>query len=204
MVKTAMGVGSLGLGLLLTSPLAVAQEDSEPLPHEEVAPEEVTEVATDGARRRRATTVMGGIERVSDAFGTTLSAPMGGFDVAFGTQINDTLGVYVPFHLSFGNFQGLGTVAGIPAGLTGTLALTAVVDATFADRFSLGAGGGVGILNNPTGPCIHLRAAGYPVVNRDPTTNRRKGMVVAVDLRMIYARGFKATFPALSVGYAVF
>lgn len=148
---------------------------------------------------------MVGLERVADDFGNSLSAPMGGIDVAFGHQFSDPLGLSVPIHLSMGAFQGLGTVAGVPAGLTGTLAATVVLDATLADRFVVGGGAGVGILNNPTGPCLHLRAGGYPLMSRmDDGSGRRKGLSVTADLRMVFVEGFTATYPALTVGYASF
>lgn len=215
--------------LLLSAPL-VAFADDEPAPEvdepaaEEVAPE-ADEAATDevenhdgstdtpppaddgagGGRRRRLTAAMVGLETVADDFGNSLAAPMGGIDVAFGHQFDDTFGLSVPIHLSMGSFQGLGTVAGLPAGLTGTLAATVVFDATFIDRVFVGGGGGVGILNNPTGPCLHLRAGGYPVMGRmDDGSGRRRGLSVAADLRMVFVQGFTATYPALTVGYASF
>jgi hypothetical protein len=95
-------------------------------------------------------------------------------------------------------------VGGVPAGLTGTFAATLVVDATFADRLFARGGAGVGILNNPTGPAIHLRAGGYPVMSRPGDGARRKGLAVAGDLRLIYAKGIHATIPTLSIGYEAF
>ncbi len=185
------------LAILLWLPTtAEAQEDPEGPPADSSL--------EDGSRRRRLTAAGGGLERVSDSYGTSLTATMAGLDVHFGTQLNDTIGVYVPLHLYFGAFSGLGTVAGIPAGLTGTLAATVVIDATFVDRVFVGGGGGIGVLNRPTGPAIHLRAGGYPLVSRAKDSNRRRGLAVAVDLRLIYARGFNATYPTLSIGYASF
>jgi len=199
------------LAVLGTPAIATAQEADPPIeapPAEESVPDQASSAtgsdSSDGARRRRLTAAMGGLESVSDDYGNKLSAPMGGLDVAFGTQINDIIGIYVPLHLSFGVFQGVGTAAGLPLGATGTLAATVVVDATLIDRVFIGGGAGVGILNNPTGPCVHLRAGGYPLVSRVEGTNRRKGLAVSADLRLIYTKYYKGTFPGVSIGYASF
>lgn len=188
---------------------ATAEDESaepapEPAPADEPPATAPSTVDQNSARRRRGTALGAGVERISDAFGNSLAAPMGVLDLRFGTQINDLVAVYVPLHLSIGAFPGLGTVAGLPAGLTGTLAATVVADVTLADRFFVGGGGGIGILNNPIGPAVHLRAGGYPIANRAEDSNRRKGMVVAADLRLIYAKGITATYPTIQVGFESF
>ena len=91
--------------ILLLPAVATAQDDpAQDDPADPPVAEAVTEAtaSTDGPRRRRYTALNAGLERVSDTFGNTLSAQMGGLDVHFGTQINDTIGVYVPLHLAFG------------------------------------------------------------------------------------------------------
>lgn len=192
----------LANSLLFAAP-ALAQEPATTAPDDNT-PAASGDPSEDGPRRRRYTAALVGLETVRDAAGNSLTATMGGLDAAFGIQLNDTIGVYAPLHLAFGNFSSVGSVGGIPLGLTGTLAATVVVDATFADRFFVGGGGGLGVLNNPMGPALHLRAGGYPLMNRMADSNRRKGMAVALDLRMIYAQGLTATYPTLSVAYASF
>jgi hypothetical protein len=145
-----------------------------------------------------------GLESVSDELGDSLSAPMGGLEVAFGMQLNDTVGGYVPWHLSFVSFSGLGPAVGVPAGLPGTWAAAGVADATLADRFFVGGGGGIGALNHPTGPALQLRAGGYPLLSRKENSPRRTGLAVAMDLRLIDAAGITGTDPTRSVGYASF
>ena len=214
---TRIALGALTALLLSTSAIAASQDDGDdvdesaeeppaspaPPPASPTPPPAAAPTNDDGARRRRLIAAMVGLETVS-ASGTKLTATMGGIDAHFGTQISDTIGVYVPLHLSLGVFPSLGTVAGIPAGLTGTFAATVVVDATFADVFFVGGGAGLGILNNPIGPAVHLRTGGYPLSGRAEGTNRRKGLAIALDLRLIFAKGITGTYPALSVGYASF
>ena len=210
MTRTQLGFTAL-LATLSLAGSASAQEAEEAEEAEQTEGTEQTAESTslgttadDGPRRRRGTAASVGIQTLSDSFGNSLSAPMAGMDVSFGTQINDRFAVYVPIHLSFGAYPGLGTVAGVPAGLTGTLAATVVADVTIADRFFVGGGGGLGILNNPMGPAVHLRAGGYPLMRRMDGSNQRKGLAVALDLRMIQAKGINAMIPSITAAYASF
>ncbi|MCB9673250.1 MAG: hypothetical protein H6734_27550 [Alphaproteobacteria bacterium] len=225
--------GSLALGLSCIPSLALAEdtppaedvpapeasdeagvETDEPAPASDEAAPAAAPVANEPMvgssgggmklHRRRGIAAMVGIENVSDDFGNSLSAPMGGIDVRLGTQIGDVLGIYAPLHLAFGSFQGLGTVGGVPAGLTGTFAATVVVDATLMDRFFVGGGGGLGVLNNPMGPCFHLRFGGYPIMTRPAGKDFRRGMSVSADIRVISAQGLSATYPSLTVGWEAF
>lgn len=125
------------------------------------------------------------------------SAFMVGFDLRLGLQINDMFGVYLAPHLSFGSFGGI-------LGMTGTTALTAVADVTLRDRVSIGAGFGWGVLNNPSGPTLHIRAAAYPLVGRDPGTPRRRGLALGFDLRTVFADGVTGTLFLGTIGFERF
>ena len=174
---------------------------TEPTP----APPPEADPGSSGLRRRTGISLLVGSERVSDDFGNHLSATMYGFDTRWGVQINDHLGIYVPLHLSIGNFREIeGSVLGIPAGLTGTLAATVVADVTLMDRFFVGAGMGIGVLNNPHGPALHFRVGGYPLMGPLAGSDRRRGLSVSGDLRLIFAEGLSATIPTLSLGYDSF
>jgi hypothetical protein len=156
-------------------------------------------------RRRTGFAALVGSEVVKDDFGNRLGATMYGGEVRLGVQLDDHFGVQVPLHFSYGAFKQIdGSVLGVPAGATGTLSATVLADYTWKDRLFVGAGGGVVVLNNPTGPAIHLRAGGYPLVGRTKSGERRRGLSVAGDLRLVYGKGFSATIPSVSIGFDSF
>lgn len=128
-------------------------------------------------------------------FGGT--AIMGGVDGRMGVQINDMIGVYAQAHLSFGSFGGV-------LGLTGTFTTTAVVDFTFLDQLFVGGGAGFGVFNNPTGPVVHLRAGGYPLQGFGENGIRRKGLMLAFDMRLGFITGDTVVYPMGSIGYEAF
>lgn len=126
--------------------------------------------------------------------GTTI---MGGVDGRVGVQINHLIGVYAQPQLSFGSFGGA-------LGITGTFTTTAVVDFTFIDHLLVGAGGGFGVFNNPTGPVVHLRAGGYPLMGHGEDGIRRKGLMLAFDMRLGFITGDTVVYPMGSIGYEAF
>jgi len=185
--------------IFMLSTIASAEE-----PHPEASPG--TDPVSSGIRRRTGISLLVGSEKVSDDFGNHLSATMYGFDTRWGVQLNDHVGIYVPLHISIGHFREIeGSVLGVPAGLTGTLAATVVADYTLMDRFFVGAGAGIGILNYPHGPTLHLRVGGYPLMKPLDQTERRRGLSVSGDLRLVFVDGLNTTtIPTLSVGYDSF
>src|SRR5512134_3701356 len=113
----------------------------------------------DSMRFRRGISGGGGVET-----GSGFSFTMAGIDGRLGAQISERFGVYAAPHLSFGSGNG---------GSTGTFALTFLGDFTFIERLFVAGGGGYGVLNNPSGPVLHFRVGGYPLL--DEEDGLRKG-----------------------------
>jgi hypothetical protein len=154
----------------------------------------------DGVRFRGGISAAGGGEFVSNyAFG------MGGIEGRLGVQINHLIGVYAAPYLAFG----AGSVGSGLSAFTGTAGVSAIVDFTIADQFFVGAGGGFGVLNNPTGPAIHLRVGGYPAMGFGANGYRRRGLVVGLDARLfLLDDGLNGIVPVMQimagVGYEAF
>jgi hypothetical protein len=114
-------------------------------------------------------------------FGSGFGFGLAGLDGRLGVQINNLFGVYVQPHLSFGS----GSVNGV-SGATGTFAITGLAELTLIDRIFVGAGGGFGLANNPSGPVAHFRLGAYPLVGRSDGSIVRKGLMVGVDTRVLF------------------
>lgn len=127
------------------------------------------------------------------------TAGLGGGDGRLGVQINHYLAVYGQMHLSGGTLS-----VGRLSGGTGVFAGTGLVEATLFHRLFIAAGGGGGILNNPGGGALHFRLGGYPLMGFGEGGARRKGLMVAADLRLIFVGAFTAVMPFFSVGYEAF
>lgn len=152
----------------------------------------------DGVRFRGAIAASGGAE-----FASGFEVGMGGLEGRVGVQINNLIGVYVQPSLAFG-----GGVISNSAVVTGTAGISALIDFTIENHFFVGIGGGVGILNNPIGPEIHLRIGAYPVVVVGQDGYSRQGLVVGVDARMFFLSGAGGDLLVGqvlgSIGYEVF
>lgn len=190
-VAAPVAVGPAEVGPAEVGPAEVGPTQVRP-----VAARPVT--ASDGVRFRGAIAAAGGGEFVSDfAFG------MGGLEGRVGVQINNLIGIYVQPSLSFGT----GSYAGRTT-FTGTAVMSALIDFTIADHFFVAAGGGVGILNNPIGPEIHLRVGGYPAVAIGEDGFSRQGLMLGVDARLFILESGGQTLPVMqlmgSIGYEVF
>lgn len=140
---------------------------------------------------------------VSATAGTMLISNYSGFlagvDGRLGVQINDLIGVYAVPHLTFGPVS-----VGSASTVIGVISATTVVDATFIDQVFVGAGGGFGIVNNPSGPVLHVRAGGYPLMGYGQNGIRRKGLMVGADMRMYFLSGATVMQLMGSVGYEAF
>jgi len=148
----------------------------------------------DGARFRFGIALSGGGAFVSD-----WKLGMAGLDIRLGAQINHLFAVYAqPFFMVGG-----GERAGI-TGVTGFAGGTLVLDATFADRFFAGIGGGGVVLNNPAAGVLHIRAGVYPAMGRGPNGIRRKGLMLGVDVRPCFASGITVLSVMGSIGYEAF
>ncbi|HVY47602.1 MAG TPA: hypothetical protein VHB21_17050 [Minicystis sp.] len=136
-------------------------------------------------------------------FGDAYSGFMAGGDARLGVQINHILGLYVDPHLAFGPVSVSGGGAKLNS-LIGVFAATGMVEGTLGHRVFLGAGGGFGVVNNPTGPVLHVRGGFYPVVWRGLNGYRRKAFFVAVDSRTYFLSGAKEEEFLGSIGYEAF
>lgn len=123
----------------------------------------------------------------------------GGVDLRFGAQINDLIAIYAQPQLGFysGNFGGT-------TGVGGLLGTSVLADFTIIDRLFVGAGGGVGILNNPSGGELHFRLGGYPFMSGGKKNARRKGLMLGADLRLHFVQGNTFVAPTFNIGYESF
>jgi hypothetical protein len=124
----------------------------------------------------------------------------GGLDMRFGAQVSDLLGIYLQPQLGFYEGQ---TPSG--NGFGGIVGFSGGVDVTLIDRFFVGAGAGVAILQNPVGPELHFRVGGYPLVSRSSEKVRRKGLMLGMDFRLHFPSGYAmAIAPTFNIGYEAF
>lgn len=150
----------------------------------------------DGPRFRGAIALAGG-----GWFLSGVTAGLVGLEGRLGVQINNMIGVYAQpeFSLGKGNFN-----SGIYS-LTGTAGTSAVVDFTFLDQIFVGAGGGGGYVGNAPGGMLHIRAGGYPVFTRAENGIRRKGLMIGIDFRTYFLKGYGAVLsPMLAIGYEAY
>jgi hypothetical protein len=194
------------VGIMLIAATAVAQEETSGAPAEaslaaEASPAAASPIA-DGARFRFGIAGVAGLESVS-ATGASVSGPMFGLDLRLGMQINNMFAVYAQPHLSFGSLSAHVPGAAI-SGATGTVIATVLGEATFADRFFAGAGIGYGVLNNPSGFTLHLRAGGYPLMGKADNGIRRKGLMLGIDFRTVFINGATGLLITGGLGYEAF
>jgi hypothetical protein len=187
-------VGSpLVCAVLLSSAVALAQPAPTPGPGAAPPPPAAGE-DKDGVRFRGGVSAVGGGMFLDDYSGF-----LAGADGHLGVQVNHLIGVYLVPHLTFGPVD-----VGPASSVIGLFSATAVVDFTLIDHIFVGAGAGYGVVNNPTGPTVHFRAGGYPLMGRGDNGIRRKGLMLGVDTRLYILDG--ATVMELSggLGYEAF
>jgi hypothetical protein len=124
---------------------------------------------------------------------------LAGVDGRLGVQINDLIGVYAVPHLSFGPVS-----VGSVSTFIGVLSATAVADVTLIDQIFVGAGGGFGVVNNPSGPVVHFRAGGYPLMGYGNNGIRRKGLMLGADMRLYLLSTVTVMQVMGGVGYEAF
>lgn len=212
--------GSAIAAVVFTSALAQAQEakPGKPPAAEGAAPAEAATSATpapaaaaaaggessavaDGTRFRFGVAAGGGFFTAASEVGPAkVSCTYYGADLRLGAQINNLIGVYAQPTLGYYTANGTG---GLAAG--GLLGLSAVADATFIDRFFVGAGIGYTVYNSPGGVTPILRVGGYPLMSRSEQKARRKGLMLGVDLRFTSLTGLKTiVMPTFNLGYEAF
>lgn len=130
----------------------------------------------------------------------SFSAQLYGVDWRIGERFSPAISAYVHSHLSFGT----GGVSGSgKSGATGNFAIAAVGEYELPMRLFVGAGGGYGVLNNPSGPLAELRVGYYPFEHNGPDKSRH--LNVAVDARWYFVsdgpNSVTVSHIALSLGY---
>jgi len=153
--------------------------------------------ALDGLRLRHGIAATFG-EEVGSGPSSGLSGVLYGLDWRFGVQLNNLYAVYLQTHLSFGTAH-----IGSTSGVTGNFAETAIVERTFVNRYFVGVGGGYGILNNPSGPVLQVRAGWYPFMGASELRPRRRGLMIGADIRAYFAGDSVGTVTQamVSLGY---
>jgi len=125
-----------------------------------------------------------------------LSGQLYGIDWRIGMAMSDRVAVYADTHLSMGTAK-----IGAASGATGNFAAALIGEYTLPMRVFVGGGAGYGVLNNPSGPLLQLRAGWYPF----ETTSRGKArrLNIALDSRFYFAGEQVGTVShfALSLGY---
>jgi hypothetical protein len=158
----------------------------------EPAPEE------GGMGMRNGFSLSAGQEMGTTASGADISGQLYGVDWRIGAVINKAISVHLHSHLSFGTAS-----VGGGSGATGNFATAVVGEYTLPMRLFVGAGGGYGVLNNPSGPLAELRVGYYPFKNTSQGKARR--LNVAFDARWYFVddagTGVTVTHLALSLGY---
>jgi hypothetical protein len=155
----------------------------------------------DGARFRfGASGGIGFFSAASEVGTAKVSCTYYGADLRFGAQLNNMFGVYAQPTLGYYTANAGGALA---AG--GLLGVALVADATFIDRFFVGAGIGYTIYNSPSGITPLLRVGGYPLMSRSDVKARRKGLMLGMDLRFTSLEGLKTiVMPTFNLGYEAF
>lgn len=134
---------------------------------------------------------------LSEEFGRGFSGQLYGVDWRIGAQINRQLGIYLDNHLSFGSVHATGGGDGI----TGDYASAITAEYTFPAAFFVGGGLGYGVLNNPSGPLVLVRAGWYPFQLDANQTERHLNL--AFDARFYFPGDpvGETTQLAISIGY---
>jgi hypothetical protein len=202
-----MGIShSVAIGLVFIPALAmadtrVATADQAPAA---APPTTVTAPATtaapapssdDGVHFRNGFSLSAG-EEFGSGPSSGLSGQLFGADWRIGARIAGDWAVYADTHLSLGTAKIGGT-----GGVTGNFAIAALGERALPGRTFVAAGGGYGVLNNPSGPLVQARAGWYIFQHDAPTVSRR--LNVAIDARWYFAGGDVGTVTqiALTLGY---
>jgi hypothetical protein len=180
----------------------LAAEEGAAAEAEPTAEAEPAAGSADGGRFRFGIAGVAGLDSVS-ATGVSISGPMFGLDLRLGYQINDLIAIYAQPHLSFGSLSA-DVQGAVISGATGTFVATVLGEATFAERFFAGAGFGYGVLNNPSGLTLHLRAGVYPLMSRATNGPRRKGLMIGIDFRSVFIDGATGLLITGGLGYEAF
>jgi len=137
---------------------------------------------------------------VGEEFG---SGPSSGFtgqlygvDWRIGAKLAGPYSIYADTHLSLGTGQ-----IGGASGYTGNFAFALMAERELPARTFVAAGGGYGVLNNPSGPLAQIRGGWYPMEHDSSVVARH--LNVALDARFYFAGDAIGTVTqlALTLGY---
>jgi hypothetical protein len=185
-----IGLSALSLLVLLTSTSIALAEDKA-----EKWDEDSASAANAGGRFRFG--IAGGAGKLS---AENIDFTYYGLDMRFGWQLNDAIAIYGQPQLGYYKLDG----ASAAFGSGGLIGGSAVVDYTLIDRIFIGGGLGYAVLNNPAGAEVHLRAGGYPLMGKDESTGRRRGLMLGIDFRLHFVEGYTFVAPTLNIGYDAF
>lgn len=199
--SVAFGQETMAEEAPVPEPTAEAAPAEEPAPApaaaEEAPAEAKGETSADGADGTRFR--FGVAAGLGMMFSSVPTFTYSGVDLRFGAQINDMIAVYAVPQLGYYFTGAEGTF-----GAGGLAGVSAIVDFTFIDRVFVGGGAGFGVLNNPSGPELHFRAGGYPLMSKSSEKVRRKGLMLGMDLRVHFLEGLTVVAPTLNIGYDAF
>ncbi len=139
---------------------------------------------------------------VGQEFGTTnlgneISGQLYGFDWRIGARLTPQWSAYLQTHLSLGTANVNGG-----EGYTGNFAAALMGERDLPAQTFVAAGGGYGVLNNPSGPMAAIRAGWYPMKHAGGV-NRRLNL--ALDARFYFveagAESLTMKHIAISFGY---
>ncbi len=159
------------------------------------APAPVQTAPEDGARLRNGFSLSAS-EELGSGPSSGLSGQLFGLDWRIGAHINDDYAVYLQTHLSFGNAH-----IGAASGVTADFASALMAERSLPERTFVAAGGGYGVLNNPSGPLAQARIGWYPMESAAGVVSRR--LNIALDARWYFAGEQIGTVTqiALTLGY---
>jgi hypothetical protein len=134
-------------------------------------------------------------EEVGSGPSSGLTGQLYGVDWRIGAHMAGPLSVYADTHLSLGTAK-----IGGASGATGNFAVALIGEYELPARTFIAAGGGYGVLNNPSGPLAQARVGWYPF-EHDSSVARR--LDVALDARFYFAGDQVGTVSqiALTLGY---
>lgn len=178
---------------------AVSGTDTAPVPATEPAPEPPQQASSSsGISLRNGFSLSVGHEFGTTASGASFSGQLYGLDWRIGARITEAISAHLHSHLSLGTAS-----IGGASGTTGNFAAAVVGEYTLPMRLFFGAGAGYGVLNNPSGPLVEVRAGYYPFAHSGPGKARR--LNIALDGRWYFVddvgTGITVTHIALSLGY---
>jgi len=120
-----------------------------------------------------------------------LTGQLYGVDWRIGAKLAGPYSVYADTHLSLGTAK-----IGATSGYTGNFAFAVLGERELPARTFVAAGGGYGVLNNPSGMLAQVRGGWYPM-DHDATIGRR--LNIALDARFYFAGDQIGTVSQISV-----